>query len=397
MTTRRSLLATGATLTLLAPYARFAAAAPSPDARLVLIILRGGLDGLAAVPPYADPEYARLRGPIALAKPGSDGGVLDLDGTFGLHPALANLHAMYRAREALVLHATATPYRDRSHFDAQNVLEAGSVAPGGADGGWLNRALAVLDSAGDAREAVALADSVPLVLRGELAVSSWSPSRLPVPGDDLLVRVRQLYWAADPALAQTLYDALEVRAIVGDTSEQRMDGRAGLSVAPLASAAARFLASPDGPRIAVLDAGGWDTHANQGGAQGPLAQRLRGLDDGLAALKSELGTHWLETTVVVVTEFGRAAAVNGTRGTDHGTAGCAFAVGGAVAGGRVVADWPGLAVRDLHEGRDLRATTDLRALFKAVLHERFGVGEAALARTVFPGSDAVEPLEGLTA
>ena len=238
---------------------------------------------------------------------------------------------MYRAREALVLHATATPYRDRSHFDAQNVLEAGGIAPSGADGGWLNRALAALDDAGNARDAVALADSVPLVLRGELAVSSWAPSRLPVAGDDLLVRLRQLYWAADPALAQTLYDALEVRAIVGDTSEQRMDGRAGLSIAPLASAAARFLASPDGPRIAVLDAGGWDTHANQGGAQGPLAQRLRGLDDGLEMLKSELGAHWLETTVLVVTEFGRAAAVNGTRGTDHGTAGCAFVVGGAVA------------------------------------------------------------------
>ena len=397
MTTRRSLLTAGATLTLLAPFARLATAAPNPDARLVLIILRGGLDGLAAVPPYAEPAYAQLRGPIALAKPGSEGGVLDLDGTFGLHPALKNLHAMYRAREALVLHATATPYRDRSHFDAQNVLEAGSVAPSGADGGWLNRALAALDAAGDAREAVALADSVPLVLRGEHAVNSWSQSRLPVPGDDLLVRVRRLYWAADPALAQSLYDALEVRAIVGDTSEQRMDGRAGSNIAPLASAAARFLASPDGPRIAVLDAGGWDTHANQGGAQGPLAQRLRGLDDGLDVLKSELGAHWLETTVLIVTEFGRAAAVNGTRGTDHGTAGCAFVAGGAVAGGRVVSDWPGLNARDLHDGRDLRPTTDLRALFKSVLHERFGVGEAALARTVFPGSDDVEPLDALTA
>jgi uncharacterized protein (DUF1501 family) len=147
----------------------------------------------------------------------------------------------------------------------------------------------------------------------------------------------------------------------------------------------------------VLDAGGWDTHANQGGAQGPLAQRLRGLDDGLQRLKSELGAHWRETTVLVVTEFGRAAAVNGTRGTDHGTAGCAFVAGGAVAGGRVLGRWPGLAARDLHDGRDLRATTDLRALFKAVLHERFGVAEAALARTVFPASDAVEPLDGLTA
>jgi uncharacterized protein (DUF1501 family) len=397
MATRRSLLTTGATLTLLAPFARLAAAGRDPDSRFVLMILRGGLDGLAAVPPYAEPANAQLRGPIAMPKPGTDGGVLDLDGTFGLHPALPSLHAMYNAREALIVHAAATPYRDRSHFEAQNVLEAGSVAPSAAAGGWLNRALAALAAAGDARDAVALADRVPLVLRGELAVTSWAPSRLPVPGDDTLLRVRRLYEAADPALAQSLYDALEARAIVGDTSEERMDGRAGMRVAPLATAAARFLASPEGPRIAVLDAGGWDTHQNQGAAQGPLAQRLTGLDTGLQMLKAELGAHWQQTTVIVVTEFGRAAAANGTRGTDHGTAGCAFVVGGAVAGGRVIADWPGLAARDLHEGRDLRATTDLRSLFKGVLHERFGVSESALARAVFPGSDAVAPLEGLTA
>jgi uncharacterized protein (DUF1501 family) len=174
-------------------------------------------------------------------------------------------------------------------------------------------------------------------------------------------------------------------------------GRGGQAVAPLASAAARFLSSSNGPRIAVLDAGGWDTHANQGAAQGPLAQRLRALDAGLELMKTELGAHWRETTVLVVTEFGRTVAVNGTRGTDHGTAGCAFVCGGAVAGGRVIADWPGLAARDLHEGRDLRATTDLRALFKGVLHERFGVSESALSGTVFPASDSVEPLAGVTA
>jgi uncharacterized protein (DUF1501 family) len=399
MATRRSVLATGATLTLLAPFARLAAAQTSLDSRFVLVILRGGLDGLAAVPPYAEPAYAGLRGSLALSAPGTQDGVLDLDGTFGLHPALANLHAMYRAREALVLHAAATPYRERSHFDAQNVLEGGGTAPSASAGGWLNRALAALAATGDARDAVALADSVPLVLRGELAVTSWAPSQLPETDEDTLLRVQRLYEAADPRLAASLNAALEARAIAGDATEGggMGAGRAGQAIAPLASAAARFLASPDGPRIAVLEAGGWDTHANQGAAQGPLAQRLRGLDAGLQTLRAELGAHWRETTVLVVTEFGRTAAVNGTRGTDHGTAGCAFVVGGAVAGGRVVADWPGLAARDLHEGRDLRATTDLRALFKAVLHDRFGVAEAALARTVFPGSDAVAPLESIMA
>jgi uncharacterized protein (DUF1501 family) len=397
MQTRRQLLATSATLTLLAPFARLASAAPNPDARFVLMILRGGLDGLAAVPPYAEPQYAALRGPLALSAPGTDGGALDLDGTFGLHPALPSLHAMYQAREALVLHATATPYRERSHFDAQKVLEAGGVTPGSSAGGWLNRALGVLDANGDAPPAIALADSVPLVLRGELAVTSWAPSRLPESDDDTLARVLRLYEAADPALAESLNGALAAREIAGDTGDQGMGGRGGQAVAPLASAAARFLSSPAGPRVAVLDVGGWDTHANQGAAQGALALRLRGLDAGLQLLKTELGEHWQSTSVLVVTEFGRTVAANGTRGTDHGTAGCAFLVGGAVAGGRVVGDWPGLAQRDLHEDRDLRATTDLRALCKAVLHERFGVGEAALARTVFPESDAVAPLEGLTA
>jgi uncharacterized protein (DUF1501 family) len=397
MTTRRCVLAAGAKLTLLAPFARLAAAQANAESRLVLVILRGGLDGLAAVPPYAEPAYAQLRGSLALPKPGTADGALDLDGTFGLHPALSNLHALFRAREALVLHAAATPYRERSHFDAQNVLEAGGTSPSAAGGGWLNRALAALDSGGDAPKAVALADSVPLVLRGELAVTSWAPSQLPETDEDTLARVRRLYEATDPELAASLNGALRAREIAGDGADARMGGRGGQAIAPLATAAARFLASADGPRVAVLEAGGWDTHANQGAAQGALALRLRGLDAGLQMLKTELGAHWRETTVVVVTEFGRTVAVNGTRGTDHGTAGCAFVVGGAVAGGRVVADWPGLASRNLHERRDLRATTDLRALFKAVLHQRFGLPESGLARTVFPGSDAVAPLESITA
>ena len=396
MPTRRSLLSTGAKLTLLAPFARLAAAAPKGDARFVLVILRGGLDGLAAVAPYAVPQYASLRGPLALGAPGTEGGVLDLDGTFGLHPALTNLHAWYRAGEALVVHATATPYRERSHFDAQKVLETGGAAPGTSTAGWLNRALTALEKDGHGRAAVALADSVPLVLRGEFAVTSWAPSRLPDADDDTLARVRRLYDAADPELASRLTAALDARDLAGDAGDARMGGRGGQAVAPLAAAAARFLRSPEGPRVAVLDVGGWDTHANQGAAQGPLALRLGALDSGLQQFKSELGEEWQRTTVLVVTEFGRTAAANGTRGTDHGTAGCAFLAGGAVAGGRVLADWPGLSTRDLHEGRDLRATTDLRALFKAVLHEQLGLAERVLAREVFPASDGVEPLDGVT-
>jgi uncharacterized protein (DUF1501 family) len=366
----------------------------------VLVILRGALDGLAAVAPYADPQYKNLRGSLALDAPGSDGGVLKLDGTFGLHPSLTGMHAMYQAKELAVLHAVATPYRERSHFDAQKVLETGGLNPSANDGGWLNRALAELEREGSEREAVALSESVPLVLRGTFGVSTWAPSKLPDTDADLLARVQRMYEASDPRLADRLIEALDARALVneGGTGDATAGGsgsgaRGGAQIAPIVTAAARFLKSPNGPRVAAIDVGGWDTHANQGAAQGNLALRLRGLDAGLATLKTELGPVWKDTTVLVVTEFGRTVAVNGTRGTDHGTAGCAFLAGGAVAGGRIVSDWPGLAQRDLHEGRDLRATTDLRGVFKGVLAERFGMPEAALETSVFPGSASVEPLQ----
>jgi uncharacterized protein (DUF1501 family) len=394
MIDRRTLLTTSAKLTLLAPFARIAHAVADAEARFVLVILRGGLDGLAAVPPYGEPQYTKLRGDLALGVPGSADGVLDLDGTFGLHPALTAMHAMFNARELAVLHAVASPYRERSHFDGQNVLENGGATPNAYLNGWLNRALQALEQQGNPRPAVALAESVPLVLRGEFAVNAWAPSRLPDTDEDTLARVRAMYEATDPLLAERLSAALGARELVGDQpADQRMGGRGAQQVGPLVTAAGRFLASETGPRVAVIDVGGWDTHANQGGAQGALALRLRGLDTGLAMLKAELGAAWQHTSVLIVTEFGRTVAVNGTRGTDHGTAGCAFLAGGAVAGGRVIADWPGLATRDLHESRDLRATTDLRAVFKGVLADRFGLAEAALEESVFPGSDAVAPLE----
>ena len=397
---RRTLLRTSVQLTLLAPFARLAHALPNADARFVVVILRGALDGLAAVAPYGEPQYKSLRGALALDSPGTAGGALKLDGLFGLHPSLTNLHAMYQAKELAVLHAVATPYRERSHFDAQKVLEAGNLSPAATEGGWLNRALAELKSAGGKRDAVALADTVPLVLRGDFPVNSWAPSKLPDADQDLLARVRRMYENADPRLADRLIEALDAREMIGDTSgagDPAMGDRGGGQINPIVTAAARFLKSSSGPRVAAIDIGGWDTHANQGAGQGNLATRLRGLDAGVQTLKTELGPVWKDTTVLIVTEFGRTVAVNGTRGTDHGTGGAAFLVGGAVNGGRIVGEWPGLAQRDLYQNRDLRPMTDLRGVCKGVLAQRFGLGEAALARAVFPGSDAVHPIERLTA
>jgi len=390
---RRHFLGTGAALTLLSPIANRAFAAATDDARFVLVILRGALDGLAAVPAYGDGRYRSLRGALALPEPGQEGGALKLDGLFGMHPALTNMHRMFTDGELAVVHAIASPYRERSHFDGQKVLETGGTGPSTSDGGWLNRALAALASESFGRDAIALTDTVPLVLRGPVAVSSWTPSRLPESDDDTLARIRLMYEAADPDGAMLLTEALNARAIAGEAGmNDGMRAGAQQQLAPITAAAARFLAADDGPRIAVVEAGGWDTHANQGASTGALATRLRLLDEGLQSFRTELGTHWDRTTVVVVTEFGRTVAINGTRGTDHGTAGVAFVAGGAINGGRVLGDWPGLATSDLYEGRDLQPTTDLRALFKGLLSEQYRLSASALERQVFPGSDSIAPL-----
>lgn len=402
------------------------------DPRLVLVILRGAMDGLAAVPPCGDPDYARQREEIAIAPPGSSGGALALDRTFALHPAFAFLHESYAAQELLVFHAVASPYRARSHFDGQDVLENGTEQPHAVGTGWLNRALAALPAspvaaragsarAGSARQelGIALGQNLPLVMRGPAAVASWAPSRLAALDEETLQRVQDLY-SHDPLLAQRLADALAASAMAGSATESAMPGNAatgsampGSMVGPnaaahaaargapgaryveLVRAAAGFLRRDDGPRVAVFDTSGWDTHANEGGAQGQLGQRFAALDQGLRTLRAELGPAWRDTAVVLATEFGRTAAVNGTRGTDHGTATAAFLVGGAVRGGRVIADWPGLSTRALYQQRDLAPTLDLRSVLKGVLHEHLGVAPLALEETVFPQSSGARPMRDL--
>ena len=395
---------------LLTTRMAFSAPGSNVDGRFVFIIMRGALDGLSAVPPYGDPAYEALRGPLALPRPGSAQGALQLDNLFALHPSLAFLHESFAARELAVLHAVATPYRERSHFDGQDVLESGVPRPHASESGWLNRALTVQDGA-PRRLGVALGANVPLVMRGSAEVASWSPSHLASLNDDTLQRVTDLY-ASDSILSVRLADALASDSIAAEGQASADDTMAGSAAAgstanggakraaparfvETARAAAGFLARDDGPRIAVLETTGWDTHANEGGAQGQLAQRLAALDAGLREFKSALGPVWRNTAVLLATEFGRTAASNGTRGTDHGTGSAAFLVGGAVAGGRVVADWPALGSSSLYEGRDLRPTLDMRAAIKGVLHEQLKISDRQLDTTVFPDSAGIRRLDGL--
>jgi uncharacterized protein (DUF1501 family) len=426
---RRLLLALGAGAGLAAtgvlggsgPLARLAFAAPGPGSgsglpppsgRFVFVLLRGGLDGLHAVPLLDDAHFRRLRGPL-LEGPAPR----PLNADFGLHPALDDLHAAYTDGALAIVHAVATPYRERSHFDGQDVLENGGTRPMGLDTGWLGRAALAAGCGG-----LALAPSAPLVLRGAAPLSTWVPSPFDEPGDDLLARVAAMY-RGHPALSATLVEARKAAATrrevtaagdapptgmgpLPDGTEPAAAGRRGpqsLRGRPetLADHCALALSARDGsgPAVAVLEMGGFDSHAGQAAPEGRLSRTLGALSDVVDRLRTGLAPVWSRTCIVVATEFGRTVAANGTLGTDHGTAGVCFVLGGGVAGGRVLGAFPGLAPGELYEGRDLRPTTDLRAVLKAALHATLGLSEATLAETVFPDSAAaavaVPPLEGL--
>ncbi|MEM6638577.1 MAG: DUF1501 domain-containing protein [Pseudomonadota bacterium] len=382
MTTRRQFLKSAAAVGAITVSPHLTFAQTAGDARFVLVVLRGALDGLALAPPVGDPAYAGVRQMLTFAKPGQEGGALKLDSLFALNPAMPNVHRMFNNNDALVVHAVASPYRARSHFDGQDVLESGAAKSLSARDGWLNRALAL---AAPSQSSIALAHTVPLVLRGDQSVGSWSPSRLPDANEDTMRRLANLY-ADDPFFASQLEEAMATRAIAG---KERKRGRGGNPFAETMKKAAAFLTAPNGARIAVTDVDGWDTHANQGLTNGNLANRLRRLDEGLSELQKGLGKHWNDTVVAVVTEFGRTVRPNGTRGTDHGTATAALLLGGAVKGGRVIADWPGLRNADLYDGRDLAPTRDLRSVFKSVLVDHMGLDAAGVSRTVFPGSGQI--------
>lgn len=357
------------------------------ERRFVFVLLRGALDGLAALPPIGDPDYARLRGELDLSK----SALHRLDDLFALHPSLDFMAELWKSRQLTVAPAVATPYRERSHFDAQDVLESGVAVPHGSATGWLNRALAALPQKSPGNAGIALGSNVPLAMRGPVEVASWSPGTLPELDDDTLNRIGQMY-GADSLLSQRLSEALGADEIAGDMSMGR--GR-GIQVEPVARATANFLVKPGGPSVAMFDTTGWDTHANQGAEQGALALRLAALDAGLAALREGLGESWNRTVVLVATEFGRTVAINGTRGTDHGTGTAAFLLGGAVRGGRVLGEWPGLKSGQLYQGRDLMPTADLRGVIKSVLRDHLGVPQQQLEAGVFPDSGAAGYLADL--
>ncbi len=378
--------------------------------KLVVIVCRGGLDGLSLSPPVGDPDYAGLRGSIAL--PGFDqpGGALKLDHTFGLHPMLTSIHDLAIKGQARIAPAVATPDRLRSHFEAQDVLETGAPTVYGSASGWLNRAVEAMGPPGKVR-AISVGATAPLILRGRIEAASWSPGG-GAQIDHRLPAILQDLYAHDPLLGPALASGLATEAMaktaVADMAAgPAMGGGASMAAAPrqgrpqarkLGATLAGLMTQPDGKQVAAVSLDGFDTHANQGAAQGQLATRLTYVDAFLEGLSAGLGDAWRDTVVVTATEFGRTARVNGTAGTDHGTASTALVLGGALKpGGGIIGDWPTLATSALFENRDTAPTLDMRGLFKGVLQEHLGVDRVKLGTLVFPNSGDVRPVQNLVA
>lgn len=378
---RRGFLSLGASAAAVALLPRFALAASSTsDTRFLLVLLRGGMDGLHALQPVGDPGFAALRGDFAHA----DGqpAALRLDADFALHGRLEFMSRLYAGKSLLPVVAVAPPYRQRSHFEAQDCVENGTAGSGGSSG-WLNRCVATVPGS----KGLAVSSVMPLAMRGKAEVATWSPP-MPERLDPILWQQLELLYAQDPALAATF------AAIDGDAPGMvsGRGGKAGFRLPQAMAAAAKFMSAADGPRIGFVEDTGWDTHNN---ALGVLNRKFGELDAGLRAFHDGAKPIWNNTVVAIVTEFGRTAAINGTGGTDHGTGGVAFLAGGGIQGGRIAGDWPGIGKAQLNDGRDLRATTDMRSLFKGVLRDHLGVADAVLERHVFPDSQGIGPMTGL--
>jgi uncharacterized protein (DUF1501 family) len=368
----------GGAATFALPMVRFAQV--PGRGKLVFVLLRGGFDGLAALVPTGDPDYSSIRGPMAYAPQE----LTMLEHGFGLVTGLTPWAELWEAEELVALHAMAIPYRTRSHFDGQAILETGLERPQGSADGWLNRLLQVMEGE---RAGIAVAAGMPRSLVGEHPVTTWSPAQLGIVGDAYLDRLSVLY-RADERLHDRFEAALQMQELAPDMRAIRGRGAPRGQVAPIMTAAARFLREPGGPNVAALEFSGWDTHANQGMQGGQLDRLLGQLAEGVMTFRREMGEDWTDTTVVIMTEFGRTARANGTNGTDHGTAGAGFVMGPRVAKSQVLSDWPGLAERLLYQGRDLRPTLDTRAVLKGVIAGVFDLTTRQADR-VFPGSEEV--------
>ena len=366
------------------------ASSPLSQQRLLFVLLRGGVDGVAAVAPSADPHYHQVRGSLAFDR----ADLFSLADGFSLSPGLAPLAEFWKRDELAVAHAIASPNRSRSHFEAQAVIETGLDRPVGAADGWLNRLLSVL---GGSNSGIAVGAGLPRSLSGKIPVSSWSPAQLGSVEAAFLERLH-LFYRSDPLLSGKFEAALGQREIATGLAGEAMPGKGPGdrgSADNLFRATAKLMIAENGPNIAAMEMSGWDTHTNQGRADGALDRLLARLASGLTAFRDEMNESWAGTTVVVMTEFGRTVQPNGGVGTDHGTGSAAFVLGSRVGKSKVIADWPGIGEKQLYEGRDLMPTVDSRAVLKGVVVGTFDLTKGQLGQ-VFPDAADVPMLDLLT-
>jgi uncharacterized protein (DUF1501 family) len=396
---RRNLLQSAGLSLLSIGQHGWAAAADGGPKRLFVILLRGAVDGLNVVVPYAEAAYYQGRGSIAIAPPGKPEGALPLDAHFGLHPALKDLLPLWTERNLAFIHAAGSPDPTRSHFDAQLYLENGTPGQGTTRDGWMNRLLSVLPGPRGPTDALSIGPIIPQILAGKAPVATLplgSDGAKPVALDqpDLAGAFDRLYMT-DDALGKSYREGRMARAqLLGALRSERQSADNG---APPPAGFPRQAARLGGlirrdasVRLAAMGLGGWDTHINEGNHKGQLANRLRPLGEGLAALASASGEAWRDTVVLVMSEFGRTVRENGNGGTDHGHGNVIWVLGGAINGGRIYGEWPSLAPAQLYQKRDLAVTTDFRSVLAVVLERHMRLSDAQLT-AVLPDAPAASP------
>jgi uncharacterized protein (DUF1501 family) len=373
-----------------------ATAASANRKKLVVIFQRGAADGLNIVVPHAEPSYFQMRPTIAIPQ----GQILDLDGFFGLHPAMASLKPLWEQKHLAIVHAAGSPDMTRSHFDAQDYMESGTPGIKATDDGWLNRALQAEDERRRETEtpfrAVALTAQMPRTLEGRvpaLALNNLRDFRIggaKAPAATANASFEGLYdQSVDAALRGAGREMFEATKMLQATDPARYTPAAGAEYprggfGDSMKQIAQLLKADLGVEAAFADIGGWDHHQNEGSVNGQLADRLREFSQSLSAFWTDMGTQAEDVVVVTMSEFGRTARENGTRGTDHGHANVMFVLGGPVRGGRVYGRWPGLAPEQLNEGRDLTVTTDFRQVLAEAAFKQVGARDLNLT---FPGAE----------
>ncbi len=396
---QQSGLATGAAISAIASHSWMVRAATPQRKRLIIVFLRGAVDGLNIVVPYREAAYYSARPKIAIPNPGQPNGALKLDDTFGLHPALDSIFPLWQQGSLAFVHACGSPDETRSHFDAQDYMESGTPGIKKTADGWMNRLLANL-SGRNIIQAVNVGATTPRILSGPMAIASLNSGRnaaRPLPVDNTLVSAAfdQLYRNQD-ALSQAYQEGKHARQeLMKDLDAETKMANNGAPL-PFGFATdtqrlARVMRQDARVQLAFLGLGGWDTHVNQGSSQGQLAKKLEALGKGLSILQQELGPVYAETTIVVMSEFGRTVAENGNGGTDHGHGNVMWVMGGNIKGGKVYGQFPGLQANQLHQGRDLAITTDFRTVIGSLLTQHLQLTPVQIAK-IFPAHKAPDAL-----